>query len=269
MNVVRIIVILWAMMSFSLWFAVADGKGQEAESQERYHRAVAELSKELNNEINFYGRVADLDGEPVGSAIVKVSVRVAGALPAEEFKRFEVKTESDGTFSVNTYGDVLGVDEIVRDGYQYHYKYTPERNFKSLKKEKSHGPGFEPDKPMVFRIRKLAPPAFVVIHNMTFGKQPGKASVFDLVKRRWVNDEQLLLAFQYSSLDRDWHTDIRLSVEGEPGKLRLVLEAPDDDSGFVIEKHEFPEVMTEAPENGYRRRVEIPVTVGESPLNAS
>ena len=50
--------------------------------------------------------------------------------------------------------------------------------------------------------------------------------------------------------------------------MRLVLETPDPDSGFVAEKHEFGEVMIEAPEHGYRSRLEIPVKSGESPLNA-
>jgi hypothetical protein len=66
----------------------------------------------------------------------------------------------------------------------------------------------------------------------------------------------------------DWHPDLRLSVEGEPGKLRLILETPDADSGFVVEKHEFFEQMTEAPEHGYRQRLEIPVKSVESPVDA-
>jgi len=268
MRVVAGILILSTILSFTSGFAADEGQGQTPNAQKRYNRAVADLAEKLNNDIEFYGRVVDLDGGPVGGATVKVSVRVAGALPSEEFKRLEVVAGSDGAFSVDTYGDVLGVDEIVRDGYLYHYKYTPERNFKSLKKENRHSQGFEPDNPMVFRVRKLAPPAFVVIHNMTFAKKPGKASVFDLVKRRWVHDEQRLLAFQYSSFDRDWHTDIRLSVEGEPGNLRLVLETPDDDSGFVVEQHEFFDVMTEAPAHGYRRRVEVPVSAKDSALTA-
>ncbi len=103
---------------------------------------------------------------------------------------------------------------------------------------------------------------------MTFSKKPGKASMLDLIKRNWVHKEEDILAMQYSSLDRDWHTDVKLSVEGEPGKLRLILETPDPDSGLVVAKHEFFEQMTEAPEHGYRQRLEIPVKSGESPVDA-
>jgi len=235
---------------------------------DRQRQAFESLNRELNNDIVFYGKVVDLDGLPVPDAKIKLSARVAGVPADQQFPRLEVRTDDHGLFVARVFGELIELDGIEKEGYQYRFQYNRERMQKSVKPEKRHGPGFEPDKPMVFRVRKLAPPAFVVIHNMTFAKQPGRASVFDLVKRRWVHDEQRLLAFQYSSFDRDWHTDIRLSVEGEPGKLRLVLETPDEDSGFVVEQHEFPEVMTEAPVHGYRRRVEVPVSAKDSALMA-
>lgn len=241
----------------------------DVDRKSRHYKAVEELARELNNEIHYYGKVVDLDGMPVAGAVVKMTVRVAGAVPpAKEFNRFEMITDEKGEFAVETFGDVIGVDSIVREGYRYHYRYNPVRDLKSQKKEQQSGPGFEPDKPFSFRVRKLGPPAFVVIHNMTFGKKVGTPSMFDLIKRQWVHREADIIAMQYSSVDRDWHTDVRLWVEGEPGRMRLVLETPDPDSGFVVERHEFGEVMIEAPAHGYRNRLEIPVKSGESPLNA-
>jgi len=226
------------------------------------------LSKALNNDIILYGQVVDLEGVPVKDATVMLSARVAGAPADREFPKIEVKTDGQGLFVAKSYGELLGLDGVEKDGYQYRFQYNRERIFNSVKPDKAHGPGFEPGKPVVFRVRKLAPPAFVVIHNMTFGKSSGEVSLFDLIKRRWVHDEARLAGFQYSSSDRDWHTDLRLVVEGEPGKLRLVLETPDDESGLVVEQHEFFEMMTEAPAHGYRRRVEIPVKADASPLTA-
>jgi hypothetical protein len=225
------------------------------------------LSKELNNDIVLYGQVADLDGVPVPEATVRFSARVAGVSADKQFPKVQVRTDAGGCFVAKVFGELLELEMIEKDGYQYRFQYNRERILKSVKKEKRHGLGHEPDKPIVFRVRKLAPPAFVVVHNMTFGKEPGKPSHFDLIKRQWVHKEATLAAMRYSSLDRDWHTDLRLFVEGEAGALRLVLEAGDDASGFVVEKHPFPEVMTLAPERGYRRRVEVPVKEGESPLH--
>jgi len=232
----------------------------------RFHKAVAELAGELNNEVCFYGQVVDLDGAPVAGAVVKMSVRIAGAIPPrQEFERFQVTTDGAGRFFAEAFGDVIGVNEIVREGYDYHYRYNPTRDFKTLKKEKLHGPGFEPDKPFTFRIRKLAPPAFVVLHNMTFGQKSGTSTELDLIRREWVEPSRL---FTQKMMFPDWHPDLRLSVEGEPGKLRLILETLDPDSGLVVAKHEFFEQMTEAPEHGYRQRLEIPVKSGESPVDA-
>lgn len=234
----------------------------------RQRQAFEALSRELNNDIHFFGKVVDLDETPVANARVTLGARVAGVPTDEQFPKIETLTDAKGLFSARIHAELLELENIEKEGYQYRLQYNRARILKSEKLEKRHGPGFEPDQPMVFRVRKLAPPAFVVIHNMTFGKSPGKPSMFDLIKRRWVHDASSLIAMQYSSLDRDWHTDILLSVEGEPEKLRLILETPDEASGFVVEKHEFAEVMTEAPEHGYRKRVEIPVTSDDSVFTA-
>jgi hypothetical protein len=231
----------------------------------RHAQAVAELAGELNNEIRFYGQVTDLDGVPVAAAMVKMTVRVAGAIPpAKEFERFQLMTDGEGRFVAETFGDVIGIDGIVREGYTYHYRYNRTRDFKSKKLEQRQSLGFEPDKPATFRIRKLAPPAFVVLHNMTFGLKPGTEKQLDLVRRAWI-DANPGSIFSYKMNFPDWHADLLLSVDGEPEKLRLILEALDADSGFVIEKHEFFEQMVEAPEHGYKQRLEIPVKSTDSP----
>lgn len=234
----------------------------------KQRKVFTDLSAELNNDIVLFGRVVDLDGNPVPDATVRIGARVAGALPGREFPVVEVQTDATGSFVAKTFGELVSLKEIVKDGYQYRYQYNSDRMLRSAKPDKRRGHGFEPDKPFTFHVRKLGPPAFVVIHNMTFGKKVGVPSMFDLIKRQWVHREADIIAMQYSSVDRDWHTDIKLWVEGEPGKMRLILESPDPESGFVVEKHAFAEVMIEAPEHGYRPRLEIPVKSGGSPLDA-
>ncbi|TLM69004.1 MAG: hypothetical protein FDZ69_02045 [Deltaproteobacteria bacterium] len=267
------IVKLFVVVAFILFGWPLSSVGGEQESLDdlsarkaRFYKVVEELAKELNNDIKYYGQVVDLQGLPVAGAVVMMTVRVAGAVPpAKEFNRFEVITDERGLFFVETFGDVIGVDKIMREGYEYHYKYNPVRDLKSQREGKRQGSGFEPDKPFTFRVRKLAPASFVVLYNMTFGKKPGKPSMLDLIKRKWVHDEAHIIAMQYSSMDRDWHADVNLSVEGEAGGMKLVLDAPDADSGFVVEKQGLFEEMTEAPEAGYRRKVEFHVRREDSP----
>ena len=200
------------------------GKLIEGGRKARYHEAVAELAGELNNEIRFYGQVVDLDGSPVAGATVKMTVRVAGAIPPKaEFERFQVMTDREGYFVAERFGDVIGVDKIERDGYLYHYRYNPARDFKSQKKEKRHGPGFEPDKPVVFRVRKLAPPAFVVLHNMTFRMNTGEVSDLDLLRREWVEPRRI---FTHKMMFPDWHSTSALPSKVNRGNCTWFWRLP-------------------------------------------
>ncbi|NJC86976.1 MAG: hypothetical protein FIB02_00345 [Desulfuromonas sp.] len=248
----------------------AVGENLTREQVDYAEQVIKDRKAELGGKLSFHGRVVDFDNEPVAGARVGLEVMFVPTSPFDlrEFRQISVVTDSSGLFSVSEEGFGLSVKAIVKEGYAYNFKYSKDFSFTFKKGKEKEGRGENKDKPFDFRVRKLAPPAFVVIHNMTFGKKVGKPSMLDLVKRQWVHDEMTIVAMQYSSVDRDWHTDVKLSVEGEPGSMRLVLEAPDPDSGFVVEKHEFAEVMTEAPEHGYRQRLEIPVKSGESPLNA-
>lgn len=262
------------LIFFALALSAAGAWGKDLrdlppEQLEALEKRNDERRAEKNMPMVFYGQVVDLNGDAVAGARVKLhKTYVPYLVTMSDHKWIEVITDSSGRFTVEETGFSLYLDEIEREGYQYRFHYNKQRGFDFVKGKQHHGPGFEPDKPFTFRVRKLGPPAFVVIHNMTFGKKAGTPSMFDLIKRQWVHREADIIAMQYSSVDRDWHTDVKLSVEGEPGKMRLILETPDPESGFVVEKREFSEVMIEAPEHGYRLRVEIPIKSGESPLNA-
>lgn len=253
------------LMCFLPAFDVVAGQSTPPGLNERQRRIFMELSAELNNDIVMYGRVVDLDGNPVPDALVTLRARVAGAAPPDDFPVVEVRTDPAGAFVARAFGELLELEKIDRPGCLYRFQYNPDRTLHSAKPEKRRGPGFEPDKPFIFRVRKLGPPAFVVLHNMTFGLKTGSFSELDLIQRAWVEPHRI---FTQKMMFPEWHADLRLSAEGEPGNMRLILEAPDPDSGFVVEKHEFGEVMIEAPAHGYRQKVEVPVKPGESPLEA-
>lgn len=248
----------------------ASGAALTREEVEYAEKAIKVRKEELGGELHFHGRVVDFDDNPVAGARIEMDVMFVPDSPFDlrEFKQLSAVADADGRFSVREEGFVLSVSNIVKEGYAYNFKYSKGFSFAFKKGMEKEGRGEHKDKPFTFRIRKLGPPAFVVIHNMTFGKKVGTPSMFDLIKRQWVHREVDIVAMQYSSVDRDWHTDINLWVEGDPGKMRLILETPDPESGFVVEKHEFAEVMIQAPEQGYRQRLEIPVESGSSPLDA-
>jgi hypothetical protein len=112
---------------------------------------------------------------------------------------------------------------------------------------------------MIFKMRKKAPPSFVLIGNWSFGLRDGKFKWLDLYRRQWTDPKWLgSRKMRYP----DWHADIKVSVEEDGENFLLVLEALDEDSGFVVESPEFFEEMTEAPEQGYRPKLVIPVAKG-------
>lgn len=230
-------------------------------------RAARSEARNSNHDIHFYGQVVDFDGAPVSGALVKMGSRVSMASASEEeFPRYETVTDAHGRFHIKSYGELIELDGIVKDGYQYRYSYNNDRSFWSKKPSERHGPGYSPDNPALFRIRKKAPPAFMLGGGMNFSSVQRDPPMLDLIKRTFVYDKAVLIAMQYSAGERDWHTDIVFKTEGEPGAYQVVLEAPDAESGFVTASPEFFEEMTEAPEQGYQPRLTVPVQPGNSPL---
>ncbi len=137
-----------------------------------------------------------------------------------------------------------------------HQRQEPLRSRLLTKKEQSKGPGFKPDNTMIFKMRKKAPPSFVLIGNWGFGLRAGDAKLLDLYRRDWASPDRLSgKKLNYP----DWQADIKVSVEEDGKNFRLVVETLDADSGFVVESPDFFEEMTEAPEQGYRQKLVIPI----------
>lgn len=114
-----------------------------------------QIAKERNQEILFYGKVIDFDGAPVVEANVKMHIRIFGARkPQNAFKDVNVTTDDNGVFSVVDFGELITVDDIIKEGYVYHYKYNRDRSRWSVKAQNRKSTGFERDTPMTFRILK-------------------------------------------------------------------------------------------------------------------
>jgi hypothetical protein len=219
--------------------------------------ASREMAKVRNQEFVFFGKVVDFEGAPVVDAKLRMDVRIFGARPPQKpFKVYNAITDGAGLFSITGFGEMITLEYITGYGYKYHYKYNRERTRQLTQKEQSKGPGFKPDKPMVFRIRKKAPASFVFSSGWDFSLRDGKLKWLDLYRQQWTNPKWLGgTRLNYP----DWHADVKVSVEEDGEKFRLILETLDPDSGFVIETPEFFEEMTEAPEQGYRSKLIIPI----------
>lgn len=96
-----------------------------------------EKSNRLNEEINFYGKVLDPQGNGIPNATVGFEIDylecwVAMGQPSEKLKS-EIITDEEGFFAVTNYkGTALIVTEISADGYTWdvprRYGYSREMN---------------------------------------------------------------------------------------------------------------------------------------------
>jgi len=225
---------------------------KRAKGLERYREETHAKSFE------FYGQVVDLDGNPVPEARVKLSVLRIPLLPfMDEVKRFERTTDSEGRFKVDEGGYSLSLDSIEKEGYEYRFQYSPNRIFRFRPgKTKKAELGQLPEQPVQFKIRKRGIPTLVLTGEAGYQLKPGAGRLFDLLRREW-DYPKYLHATQRRF--KDWHPDLKLLLEGEPGNYRLLLETPDSDTGIQRIDRE----LFEAPEQGYRPKVVFPLKAGE------
>lgn len=253
-KVLRLLVCL-IVLSFHLGPGTAHSKNDER--YKRMEEISREIAKERNRDILFFGEVVDFEGAPIADADVYLRIRTFGARPPQsDFKEFAVKTDEQGKFTAAGFGELISLVDVVKEGYAYDFKYNRQRSQWSRKIDSNNLLGFEPENPMVFRLRKKAHPAFVISDVFDFAQRAGKSKMLDLYLQNWTTPDRL---FTHKMSYPDWHADIRVSLEGDGENFRLVLEALDADSGFALAKPEFIEEMAEAPEHGYRPKVTVPV----------
>ncbi|PLX77865.1 MAG: hypothetical protein C0614_09285 [Desulfuromonas sp.] len=228
-------------------------KMDKAKEYWREHRA------ERNEDFIFYGRVVDLDGVPVQGALVRMESRLWGVESGSAFRNYQATTDSKGNFTIGGYGELIGLLEITRDGYLYRFEYNRSRVLLYGKHVEKKGPGYGSQEPMVFKMRKKADLALVNTYGMGWLLRTDGYRLVDLYRMDMIDDANMMGAFRISSIFRDWHPDISIKLEGEPGQYRLVLEALDPESGFAQIDVEYPEQMTLAPEQGYQPRIVVPI----------
>jgi hypothetical protein len=213
---------------------------------------------ERNTTALMFGKVVDFSGEPVDGAEVTMRLSaVPKSVLYNDQKLVRTVTGKDGSFQFENIGFMYYLVNIKCDGYQFKMDYNKSRSLEFKTRVKANGTGYVSEKPMIFKMRKKAPPAFVLIGNWSFALRDGEAKLLDLYRRDWTSPEFLSgKKFNY----HDWETDVKVSADKNGENFQMILEAVKEDSGFVVETPEFIEEMTEAPERGYRPKILIPIT---------
>ncbi len=212
--------------------------------------------KQKNTTALLFGKVIDFSGEPVAGATVTMRLSaVPRTILHNDQRLVTTKTNADGTFTFENTGFMYYLVDIVCDGYQFRMEYNKSRSLEFRPNIRASGKGYEPDKPMIFKVRKKAPPAFVLTGGWRFFLEEGEQKLLDLYRRDWASPDRMTT----KKMSRpDWKTDVSIRVEKNGDNFKLILEAVNEDSGFVVEQHEFIEEMTEAPQQGYRQKLVLP-----------
>lgn len=208
---------------------------------------------------SFYGKVVDLDGNPVPDADVilnkryKPLFRVVEKFTGGGFWPVVKTTDEKGLFSVEEDGYGLFLDRIYKPGYEYHFKHNPKRGFQFYKNKKLAEYGEFPDRPIVFKIRKMREPTLVLHTKVTQRlNSDGYPVFFDLLWQQWTYAKGLLGMPNHF---KGWQPDLKIYLTEEQQNFQLVLEAINDDTTLMVDKRE----LYEAPVSGYLSKMIIPL----------
>lgn len=238
---------------------VGNISAKEGKKYEKSPRGHMEYLADLNMPIEFYGQVLDLEGRPVPEADVTMRLSFAPPTPLMKNQKL-VKTTTDqtGRFTFRKTGYQLYLVEVEKEGYQYHYKYNPNRGFRFHKGEKKAELGQLEDQPAIFKVRKKGEPTLVLTNGASFQFRPGPSSVryFDLLRQSWTYPK--LLKTEKINF-KDWHEHLRISLSKEADTYHLLFEGLDEGTGLVMGKPE----QYMAPETGYQPTLDLAIPQDE------
>jgi len=240
---------------------------QKDQEHDKAKAAMEEAVKRDEVPISFYGKVIDQDGQPVADAQVRISIThysLNGPLPGLGLKTIMVKTNQDGFFEIeNGRGWEVNISRIVKDGYEF----TP-----LDMKRSGHGDPFmygskyvnphipDKSKPVVYRIHKIGPTAFLLMGNGQLVVRPDeKVVVGEISKDRLFYNP-------------NYYTDRRDNSEKFPGFAVSGTLAKDTRDWVLTFKGKHPndtvillnDFVYQAPENGYQPSAELKASLQPS-----
>jgi len=231
--------------------AAVASEGQEEWQKrilEKKRLELLEIKARKNTPFVFYGRVVDLEGEPVPDAEVSMRLSFSPSTPMVKGKKLlKTITDQAGRFSFSGTVYLLFLAEISKEGYQYHHKYIPTPGFRFHKGEKKVELGQFEDQPVEFKVRKKGTPTLVLTGGMSFQLSPGRKNkwILDLIGKRWSEPEKI----RYKRMNhKDWSSDLQMTFSKEDTIYHLLFEGLDEGTGIVMGE---PEQYV-APETGYQ-----------------
>lgn len=209
-----------------------------------------DFRKSLDKPINYYGKVVDLQGNPIPNVSVEVHIGQASGNKINYYS-----TGLDGRFTITGIdGSELAVEKFIAQGYE---SQAENRVGGHDLYENDGSKVISETRPVVFTMRKKEPPTVVIQDNVSvvFAKD---VKYYDVDLVEMIDEGPYNLQRFHGSYA---HADLRTRIEysANTDSYTFILETLDGDSG-IVEMNQFLYVP---PETGYKTPFKITIPKGQ------
>jgi len=206
-------------------------------------------------QIGYYGKLVDQNSQPVAEATVHGLVYDSLDYKAGAVEKIIVQTGSDGSFQISATGMRFDILTVKKQGYEFSSDRRQDLTFvfAGLPAEELFVP--DPAKPVVFRIRKKNPPAFLIRSKGLLRFKPGqdKPYVLTAPMGRFRDFNESVRAGR--QLPAGLKVTASLSNDGL--QYNLTFDSPDDGSGVITSD----EILHECPAHSYANQTVMNVKI--------
>lgn len=232
-----------------------------------------ELAKLWNQRHHFYGKVVDLDGNPLEDVKIETSTDSATMFGTFKTKKKILFTDKDGTFEVHFTGSSISIRSVQKEFYEFsrHVNKHTDISYISNKHLET-----SKDNPLVLRLRRRSVPAYLIkeeIGLLAFGRDRESISGIPLFydysdneghrrvieKKRPLNNirQQVIESRLPSEVQKKAIMQNDILIEtwpiGDSGEYEFKFTVLNDNSELIMTD----QLLYEAPEDGYSSAANI------------
>ncbi len=218
-----------------------------------------DIAKARNTNISFWGLVLDQDNEPIPDAVVRVMIGKSVAPVEAEYtpdsRTIEFVTDQNGFFNIkDEFGSSIDIVWIEKRNYDNSELMKSDRNFRYYFRKGMEEP-FQPnpDKPVIFRLRKQQDPVFCMTERYwklgISNKDIRQVVGYDFIRMMKVADVKKAV-FNGKPLVCDLLLDVSLS----PCDRLVIKVLPGNGQGGIQISNK---KLWEAPIEGYLDEIEL------------
>ncbi len=245
--------------------------GQDQQVPQWAQRKVGE-AKSNEGVVEFYGKVVDQFGAPVGAAVVKVHVIQFSIMPTAPLT-LSLVTDGSGSFGVvpgdkesgTIRGTSLSVTAIGREGYEECRDEWPDMyiTYQSNRPNRYHA---EKAKPVIYRMRKRGTAETFLLQEVSLKFQvpvadSGKAIGYDFVKRGPIRN---VAGPAGDDAARVADLQVKATFNANDATWAVILSPGNPTGGIFVSE----QLLYEAPDAGYQPEHAL-TTAGREPAKAT